>query len=90
MAGVITNREELPRILFDTNDGSEEYGYELKFDVSMKDIEAIGSSIHEGMLVVIYMPNELEFLATLKFDNESKHWLGVPVSGSIKYLDGSE
>jgi len=83
-------REGLPRILFDTNDGTAERGYELKFTQSLEDIAAIGQQIHEGMQVVIYMPEELEFIATLKFDREAGWWLGVPIAGTIKYLDGTD
>ena len=89
MAGVAIERTGLPRIFFDTNDGSEERGYELKFAHSLTDIAAIGSPLCDGMLVVIYMPNELEYVARLKYDGEFGYWLGIPVEGTLRYLDGT-
>jgi hypothetical protein len=76
-----------PRIFFDTNRGTDEYGYDLLFEQSRRDIAALEQPVHEGMKVVIYMPNELEMDATLEFRGD--HWVGVPIPGSIRYLDGS-
>ena len=82
-------KDSLPRIFFDTNDGSVHDGYELKFDQSWKDIEAIARPLSDGEQVVIYMPNELEFIATLKFDSDRGYWLAFPIEETMNYLDGS-
>ena len=58
----------LPRVFFDTNDGSMEHGYWLGFDQSRKDLDALGTALQEGTTVTIYMPDELEMTATLRFD----------------------
>lgn len=83
------SRHALPRIFFDTNDGSIEGGYELKFDNSLKDIEGIGRPLTEGEKVVIYMPDELEYIATLKFDSTYGYWVAIPIPETLRYLDGS-
>ena len=72
------------RIMFDTNDGNDQFGYELKFADSLKDIAAIGDDLRDGLRVVIYMPHELEMEAVLKFDPKAGIWLGFPVAGTTK------
>ena len=66
-----------------------EFGYELKFVDSLKDLAAIGNNLRDGLHVIIYMPNELEMEATLKLDSRSGIWLGVPVPGTTKYFPES-
>lgn len=78
-----------PRVFFDTNDGSIEDGYCLGFDQSRNDLEAIGSELGDGTTVTIYMPDELEMAATLRFDADENVWWADPIAGTIKYLDGS-
>lgn len=75
--------------MFDTNDGSLEHGYWLGFDQSRKDLEALGDELRDGTTVTIYMPDELEMTATLRFDAAEKVWWGDALAGTIKYLDGS-
>jgi len=77
------------RIFFDGNDGSMLDGWELRFRKSIEDSAAIGSELREGLHVILYSPNEPEAGAILKFDESVGHWRGVPVPGTIKYLDGS-
>ena len=79
----------LHRVFFDTNDGSIERGYWLGFDQSRKDLAALGTALREGTAVTIYMPNELEMTATLRFDANEDVWWADPVADIIKYLDGS-
>jgi hypothetical protein len=78
-----------PKVFFDTNDGSIECGYWLGFAQSRKDLEAIGDALHEGTTVIIYMPDELETTATLRFDATERVWWADPIEGTITYLDGS-
>jgi hypothetical protein len=77
------------RIFFDGNDGSMIRGWELRFQQSIEDMAAIGSDLREGLHVIIYSPNELEMEAILKFEESIGYWIGIPVPGTIKYLDGS-
>ncbi len=79
--------EMLPRVMFDTNDGTETVGYWLGFDQSKRDLSAIGANLADGLHVIIYMPGELEMEAILSFDRSQDVWLAHPVAGTIKYLD---
>jgi hypothetical protein len=69
----------LPRIFFDTNDGTMEVGYWLGFERSIADIQRHQNSVAEGAKVVIYMPDELEMVATLRFDASEGVWWADPV-----------
>jgi hypothetical protein len=73
------------RVFFDSNAGGDEWGYLLWFDSSRRDLEAIGAEVREGLHVVIYMPQELEAEAVLKFDNEFGCWRAIPVPGTMKH-----
>jgi hypothetical protein len=77
------------RIFFDGNDGDMKSGFELRFRLSMEDLAAVGSELREGLHVIIYTPNELEMEAILRFDEKMGFWRGIPLPGTIKYLDGS-
>ncbi|HEX3675694.1 MAG TPA: hypothetical protein VHU87_15590 [Rhizomicrobium sp.] len=77
------------RIFFDTNEGSQEFGYLLHLPSSAQDLATMGSEVREGARVTICMPNELEMEATLTFDSECGCWKAMPIPGTIKYLDGS-
>ena len=79
----------LPRIMFDTNDGLMEDGYWLGFNRSRKELEALGDALRDGTTVIIYMDEELEMEAALRFDTAEDVWWADPVDGTIKYLDGS-
>ena len=78
-----------PRIFFDTNVGSQESGYWLGFERSKAEIERSGSAVADGAAAVSYMPDELEMMATLRFDRRARVWWADPVPGTIKYLDGT-
>ena len=78
------------RIFFDGNDGSTRDGFELRFRKSLEDLAKMGDELREGNHVIIYSPNELEMEAVLKFDKEIGFWKGMPVAGTIKYLDSRE
>lgn len=78
----------LPRVFFDANDGSMEDGYRLGFDQSRKDLAALGTTPAQGTAVIIYMPNELEMMATLRFDVDEDVWRADPIRGTITQLDG--
>jgi len=82
-------RMPLPRIMFDTNDGSMEHGYRLGFDRSRKALEALGEALREGATVIIYMPDELEMKASLRFDRAENVWWADPLDGVITFLDGA-
>lgn len=67
------------RVFFDSNAGSFEFGYLLWFDTSKEDLNKIGSELRDGLEVIIYMPEELELTATLRFDTELDCWRAVPL-----------
>jgi len=78
-----------PRVFFDTNDGSMEHGYWLGFDQSRNDLDELGTALRPGTTVTIYMADELEMTATLRFDDTERVWWADPVADTITYLDGS-
>jgi len=78
-----------PRVFFDTNDGSMEQGYWLGFEQSRNDLGALGGALRPGTIVTIYMPDELEMAAALRFDDTEKVWWADPVGDTVTYLDGS-
>ena len=78
-----------PRILFDTNVGSQETGYWLGFDRSKAELERNRKAVTDGAAAVIYMPDELEMMATLRFDRRARVWWADPIPRTIKYLDGT-
>ena len=80
----------LPRIFFDTNEGTPKNGFWLHLAGSRHDLEALGDRLCEGLRVLLYMPAELEIEAVLKFDREFDLWVGMPVASTLRYLDGSD
>lgn len=80
----------LPKVFFDTNDGSMEHGYRLGFDQSRKDLDALGTALRQGTAVTLYMPDELEMTAALRFDTNEDVWWAVPVADTFTYLNGGE
>ena len=79
----------LARVFFDGNDGSMEHGYWLGFDLSRKDLEALGDTLCDGTRVTIYSSDEFEIDATLRFDATEAVWWADPIPGTLRYLDGS-
>ena len=77
------------RVFFDANAGTVEGGFLLWFPTSERDLDAFEEEPYEGMSVTIYHPGELEFSATLKRDEEFQCWRGLPLPGTLRYLDGS-
>jgi hypothetical protein len=81
--------DALPRIFFDTNEGTHAHGYELSLPLSLADLAALGDRLRDGLEVIIYMPDELEMRAVLNFAVEQHIWIAQPIEGTIRYLDGS-
>jgi hypothetical protein len=79
----------VPKVFFDANDGTMEHGYWLGFEQSQRDLEEMGGALRPGSRIVIYMPNELQMQATLRFDPAEDVWWGDPIPNTIEYLDGS-
>lgn len=79
----------MDRIDFDTNAGSHNFGYFLDWGKPKEDLEKLGDRLREGLHVILHMRGELELEAVLTLDKETGKWLGMPVEGTIKYLDGS-
>ena len=67
---------------------SMEHGYWLGSDRSRRDLKALGSALSQGTAVIVYMPNELEMTASLRFDANEDVWWADTVADTIKYLDG--
>jgi hypothetical protein len=88
---------ELPRIYFDANEGTFDLGYWLVLKQSLADLHALGDELQEGLEVIIYMPDELEMGARLRFDRSQSTrntwtdgiWVAVPVPDTIKRPDVS-
>ncbi len=78
---------------FDTNGGTPDFGFWLGFDQSALDLAAIGAELHDGLVVIIYMPGELEMMATLhygdRFGADNLGWWAAPIPDTLRYLDGS-
>ena len=83
--------EVLPCIFFDTNVGDHDDGYRLILDQSRKDLAALGKRPRDGKEVLIRMPDELEMVAKLRFEEADAsweaHWVADSLEGTIKYLD---
>jgi hypothetical protein len=76
--------QRLPRVLFDSNAGSEANGYLLWFSLSREDLSRFNAQ--EGQHVTLYMPDELECEAVLKWSNDFQCWTGVPVANTWRDL----
>ncbi|MDT8757271.1 hypothetical protein MZO42_01045 [Sphingomonas psychrotolerans] len=79
----------LPRIFFDTNEGDPRVAYWLTLPLSKADLRTLDPQPREGMLVTIYMPDELEMEATLRWNDDLVAWAAVPLPSTIRYLDGT-
>jgi hypothetical protein len=79
--------DQLHRVFFDPNDGSQEFGYDLKFAQSKIDLDSIGKELCEGLRVIVYQPDELEVEAILHFDSSAGCLLASPIKGTWKMLD---
>ena len=78
---------EHPRIFFDTNEGTYDHGYLLCLDQSKDDLQALGQGLRAGMIVTIFMPDELQMSATLHYDEIDSVWVARPIAGTISCLD---
>ena len=82
--------DALPRIFFDSNEGTLQNGYWLNLPTSRRDLEKLGEQLREGLHVLLHMPTEFEVEAVLTFDREFNLWVGMPVASTLRYLDGSD
>lgn len=74
------------RVYFDTNEGCvDRDGYGLWSDTSREDLARIPDGPRDGMMVILYMTDELEMEAVLAFDSERNVWIALPVPGTTKY-----
>ena len=76
------------RIYFDTNNEVDD-GYNLSSVGSLRDIAPIADQLRDGLHVILYMTGELELEAILKFDSQTGRWIGFPVPGTLRYIDGT-
>jgi hypothetical protein len=71
------------RIFFDANSRDPDGRYIL----NPGETEPWADALHDGLLVVLYTPNELELEAVLKFDHEWSFWTASYVVGTLRHLD---
>jgi hypothetical protein len=76
---------KLHRIYFDTNEGTYAEGYGLWLRASLNDMALITNELRDGLRVIIYMPDELEMEAILKFDKVNGAWMAFPVEGTLTH-----
>jgi hypothetical protein len=77
----------MTKVFFDTNSGDRIGGYLLIFDASKDDLKKMGSSLKDGSVVTLYMTDEVEVEATLRFDEQMNCWRGIPI-GEFRDLSG--
>ena len=77
---------DLPRIYFDSNAGTADGRYILSIVGALQDIERLGDVLRPGMRVLLYMTDELEVEATLEYDSQRQHWLGLPDDSTMRVL----
>jgi hypothetical protein len=85
----------LPRIFFDTNEGTHAQGYLLVLPLSLRDLAAI-HDLHEGQEVLLYMPNDLEMRAHIRlmapaecaaWNAADGSWIAEPIPGTVRHCD---
>lgn len=69
----------MQRVFFDANAGNEQEGYILWFDQSRSEIDQLPAEERDGAEVTLYMPDEIELVARLRWDASLNCWRGVPV-----------
>jgi hypothetical protein len=72
------------RIYFDSNDGPDDHVYGLWFSKSIEDLAKIPGGPKEGMLVTIYMIEEIEMEATLEWNAKWDAWTARPLEGTVR------
>ena len=83
----------LPRVFFDSNEGTHAQGYFLYLPLSLRELAAI-EDLKEGLEVMLYMPEELEMRALLRrmtpAECAENHvaigtWLAEPIVGTARH-----
>ena len=74
------------RVYFDTNNKSEEGGYSLCLDRSLEDLRSFQQELRDGLIVTLYMPNELEMTARLYFSNSEGFWRAEVLEETVVFL----
>jgi hypothetical protein len=74
----------MPRIYFDSNEGTEDNLYGLWLSKSTEDLAKIPGGPEAGMLVTIYMIGEIEMEATLEWNSRWNGWTARPIEGTIR------
>lgn len=70
------------RIFADFTNCDEDHRVRLDTVGSLEDIKQYEDVLVEGMVVILYTPDELEVCATLFFD---EIWMGIPDWKTIRY-----
>lgn len=74
------------RVYFDTNNKSEEGGYLLCLERSRKDLLCFQQELRDGLMVTLYMPNELEMTARLYFSDSESFWRAEGLEETVVFL----
>jgi hypothetical protein len=78
----------LDRICFDSNEGTLDGRYGLWLPASQSDLALIPASrLQDGLRVIIYMPDELQIEATLKYDAARQSWTAQPDLRTVRHCD---
>lgn len=64
----------MQRVFFDANAGTRDDGYLLWFPTSLDELGKIAEPLRDGLHVVIYDGDELEYVAKLQHDTELERW----------------
>jgi hypothetical protein len=72
------------RIYFDSNDGPGDDTYGLWLSKSVEDLAKIPGGPKGGMLVTIYMIEEIEMEATLEWNSKWDAWTARPLEGTVR------
>ena len=72
------------RIYFDGNEVDEDGRVNLGIPEAVRDIELIKPELHEGLRVLLYNSEGQELEAILEYDVAYKHWMGQPITGTLK------
>ncbi|GAB3922369.1 hypothetical protein [Mucilaginibacter myungsuensis] len=79
--------ENLPVTLFaDFNNNDREGRLRLNLNGTIKDLEAKGMILSEGLEVILTDGDELSVLATIEFSKSENIWVGKFDDKDVKYL----
>jgi hypothetical protein len=75
---------QLFRIYFDGNEGTENGSYGLWLKKSIEDLAKIPGGPRAGLKVTIYMIGEIEMEAILEWNERWNGWTARPIEGTVR------